>query len=391
MKLTFIHDGPLFYDNKGNYFEFAYHELYERYSYLADEIFFLMRTKPIEGSKKFTIVPNQVNVVSVPNFKKIRNYCIKRKEASVIVEKQVKNSDYLVLRLPSSIAQLALVYIKKYNKPYIVECVGCAWDSYWNYGLLGKFIAPFVFLQTRSAIRKSKYVYYVTNKFLQRRYPTNGKTVSCSNVVIEHMNKSILEKRLEKINLFDPKNKIILGTAAAIDTRYKGHEYVIRSIPELLKKGFNVEYQLAGGVTGQKRNTFLLDLAKSLHVEDRVIFCGSLSSQEMERYYDSLDIYIQPSKQEGLPRAVIEAMSRGCPVLGTNIAGIPELISNECLFEKGSSIEVIKAIERILKMNLCDIAIGNFNKAKEYEREKLISRRNEFYDMFLSDMRVYGN
>ena len=37
MKLAFIHDGPLFYDKEGNYYEFAYHELYERYSYLAEQ------------------------------------------------------------------------------------------------------------------------------------------------------------------------------------------------------------------------------------------------------------------------------------------------------------------------------------------------------------------
>ena len=48
MRLTFIHDGPLFYNDDGNYFEFAYHELYERYSFLADEIYFMMRTKKID-------------------------------------------------------------------------------------------------------------------------------------------------------------------------------------------------------------------------------------------------------------------------------------------------------------------------------------------------------
>lgn len=39
-KLVFVHDGPVYYDNDGNYYEFAYHKLYERYSYLADEIYF---------------------------------------------------------------------------------------------------------------------------------------------------------------------------------------------------------------------------------------------------------------------------------------------------------------------------------------------------------------
>ena len=106
----------------------------------------------------------------------------------------------------------------------------------------------------------------------------------------------------------------------------------------------------------------------------------------MMAYYDSLDIYIQPSKQEGLPRAVIEAMSRGCPVIGTNIAGIPELIQKEFLFKKGSTKEVISALNRIMKADLGKIATENFNNAREYEKDKLIEKREYFYDEFLSDI-----
>ena len=42
MKLLFIHDGPLYVSNDGNYYEYSFHGLYERYSYLANDITFLM-------------------------------------------------------------------------------------------------------------------------------------------------------------------------------------------------------------------------------------------------------------------------------------------------------------------------------------------------------------
>ena len=288
-----------------------------------------------------------------------------------------------MLRSQSSIAQLALPYIKMYKKPYIIESVGCSWDSYWNHGLLGKAVAPYMYLKTRNAIKNADFVYYVTTEFLQKRYPTKGKTVSCSNVVLDPLQPETLGNRIERLKWFDPKTKLVLGTAAAIDTRYKGHEYVIEAIPKLVKLGYNVEYRLAGGTTGQTESTFLADLAKAKGVADRVVFCGSLSSSQMPGYYDSLDIYVQPSKQEGLPRAVIEAMSRACPVIGTNIAGIPELLQSQCLFKKGSSDEILKAIERILDCDIVKIARENFEKAKEYEREKLVLKRQRFYDAFL--------
>lgn len=385
MRLTFIHDGPLFYDGEGNYYEFAYHELLERYSYLADEITFMMRTKPISGNRKFTIVPDTVQVVSVPNFKSPKLYFTEKKKAESIVAEQVEKSDILVLRTQSSIAQLALKYIRKFRKPYIIESVGCSWDSYWNHGVVGKIVAPYMYMKTRNAIANAKYVYYVTTEFLQKRYPTHGKTVCCSNVVLDKLEESTLKKRLERIRRFEPKNKLIIGTAAALDTRYKGQEYVIKAIPSLTEAGYDVEYHLAGGMTGSKSNSFLKDLAEEYGVSDRVIFCGSLSSHQMMDYYDSIDIYIQPSKQEGLPRAVIEAMSRGCPVIGTSIAGIPELVQPQFLFKKGSTEEIIKAMERILKSDLSQVAEENFDKAREYEKDKLRKKRELFYDQFMLD------
>ena len=384
MKLVFIHDGPLFYDKEGNYYEFAYHELYERYSYLADEITFMIRTKPVEG-KTFTLVPPQIKVISVPNFKSPKTILVNKPKAERIVEKCVRENDYFVLRTQSSIAQLAVKYIRKYNKPYIVESVGCSWDSYWNHGLLGKAVAPYMYYKTRSIIAHAQYVYYVTGKFLQKRYPTKGKTVSCSNVVINEPQAATLEKRLKKLDSFDAGKKLVLGTAAALDTRYKGQEYVIKAIKQLTDMGYNVEYRMAGGFNGAKHNYYLRDMARELGVADRVKFVGNLSADKMPEYYDSLDIYVQPSKQEGLPRAVIEAMSRGCPVIGTSIAGIPELIPKVCLFRKGSEDEVARAVERMMKVDLKRLAKRNFNKSKEFSREKLIKKREAFYDLFLAE------
>ena len=384
MRLTFVHDGPLFYDTEGNYYEFAYHELYERYSYIASDITFMMRTKPVSGERKFTLVPHSIRVVDVPNFKSPSRYLSNKRIAQGIVREEIQNTDFVILRSQSSIAQLALPYIKEFKKPYIIECVGCTWDSYWNHGLLGKAIAPYMFLKTRNAIKNAGYVYYVTNEFLQKRYPTKGKTVSCSNVVLDPLNESTLSNRLNRIERFNPKKELILGTAAALDTRYKGHEYVIKAIPMLLDKGYNVEYRLAGGYTSSRKDTFLKDLAKKVGVEKRVVFCGSLSASEMPGYYDELDIYIQPSKQEGLPRAVIEAMSRACPAIGTNIAGIPELLPKELLFRKNTSRGIVDKIESLMQYGLDTAAKENFIKASQYERQKLVQKREAFYDQVLT-------
>ena len=101
-------------------------------------------------------------------------------------------------------------------------------------------------------------------------------------------------------------------------------------------------------------------------------------------FYDSLDIYIQPSKLEGLPRAVIEAMSRGCPVLGSDVGGIPELLDNECLFKKGSSKAIFESLLRMINSDISKYAKKNYEKANDYLLDKIETKRNNFYEKFLS-------
>ena len=161
---------------------------------------------------------------------------------------------------------------------------------------------------------------------------------------------------------------------------------MIQAIKHLEANGYNVEYWLAGGVTGLKPNTFLHDLALSYGILDKVKFVGSLSAKQMPEFYDSLDIYIQPSKQEGLPRAVIEAMSRGCPVIGSNLAGIPELLPPDCLFKKGKYKEIVSSINYIIKSDMEKLAIRNFEYVQKYEKNLLQLKRQAFYDEFLKNV-----
>lgn len=117
-------------------------------------------------------------------------------------------------------------------------------------------------------------------------------------------------------------------------------------------------------------------------VADRVVFKGQMKHQQVLEWIDSLDIYIQPSMQEGLPRALIEAMSRACPAIGSSTGGIPELLPSDAIFKRGNVDSLIKTFKTIIESDLDAKAKVNFNKAKEYELEKLNSRRNVVYEQF---------
>lgn len=296
----------------------------------------------------------------------------------LILEKEIKECDAVIARLPSFIGNKAIYYAKKYNKPYLIEVVGCAWDSMWNHSKLGKIIAPYMFYKTRKNVKNSEFSLYVTNDFLQKRYPTNGISISCSDVVLAEHKEEVLQKRIENINV--KKDKCIIGTIAAVDVKYKGQESIIRALAKLNKdSAIKYEYHLVGGGD----NTYLKTIAKKYGVLEEVKFLGTIPHEEIFDWLDSIDIYAQPSKVEGLPRALVEAMSRSIPCLATNVGGMPELLSSKFLFSKKRNIdEICKILKKFNKNVLEEQARDNFNKSKLYNKNLIEEKRNNFFKEF---------
>jgi len=285
-----------------------------------------------------------------------------------IIDKLVSNADFIILRIPSLVSLKVSNYLRRYNKPYMTELMGDTWDGLWNHGILGKIIAPYAYLKTKYVVKKANYATYVTSRFLQNRYPCLNESISASNV-------SIKENYTHKsYNKFDKKN-ITLFTAAAVNVKYKGQQYVIKAISKLKKHGINVTYYLAG----KGDNTFLKNVAKKYNVEKNVIFFGPLQKAEVLNKMSEIDIYIQPSLQEGLPRSMIEAMSCGCVCLGARTAGIPELIGDKFIFKRKSVNSIVKKILYILDCNLIEISNINTKNSKNYFEEKLNKRRFNYY------------
>lgn len=301
------------------------------------------------------------------------------------IKKVVLESQLVYTKLPASIGMIAMHYILKYDKKHIVEMVGCPYDSLNNYGsILGKILAPIMYFINRYYVKKAQNVMYVTDKFLQKRYPNKNNNIGCSDVNIENIDEIILNKRLKKISKFNKNNTIKIGLIGSLNVNYKGHEIAFKSISKLKDK-YDIELHLLG--TGNKEKWS--NLINKLNIKDNIYFDGTLPSGEsVYKWIDELDIYIMPSLLEGLPRALVEAMSRGCPCIGTKTGGIIELLPNEMMIKKKDFKDLTQKIEKILNnkdlMEKC--AIQNFNKSKEYLKDNLAKKRNYFYNKILEEI-----
>lgn len=320
--------------------------------------------------KGFVEMPKEVEVLGESSYIKML-----RPRFLNVMKSTLKNTKFIFIHFPSIPGYLVAYYAKKMNINYCSVVVGCTWDSFFNYSFIGKILAPFSFLIMKKYIRKSKYAIYVTKEFLQNRYPCYCNSINASNVYITELNEEILLKRIKKIENYKDDHIYSLATCAAVDVKFKAQEDVIKAISKLKRKGKIFNYYLAGG--GDQK--YLKKIARKYNVEKQVFFLGNLNNEQINNLLDKIDIYIQPSKQEGLPRAVIEAMNRACPVLGANTGGIPELIDKKYVFKKGRVNDIVKKIEEILKDDMKNIAKRNFEESSKYLSSIIDERRNNYY------------
>lgn len=135
------------------------------------------------------------------------------------------------------------------------------------------------------------------------------------------------------INFFHPKERKGIAVATEIRVLFvsrliegKGLQDVIPNMKEINERvGKRVVLQIVGD--GPYRIK-LERLAKDTHVESYVQFEGRKTKQELLQYYQNADLFILPSRSEGMPNVVLEAMAMGLPIIMTPCEGSKELISD---------------------------------------------------------------
>ena len=146
--------------------------------------------------------------------------------------------------------------------------------------------------------------------------------------------------------------EVILSVGRLIDL--KGTDYLIKALPKVLLR-FPQTKALIIGSGPQK--SYLLNLAKELHIKDSVVFIGQIPHSQMAKYYSLADVFVLPSitskmgETEGFGVVLLEAMACGLPVIGSDTGGIPDIIKNGetgLLFRQKESPDLANQIIRLL-------------------------------------------
>lgn len=121
---------------------------------------------------------------------------------------------------------------------------------------------------------------------------------------------------------------IILSIGRLID--WKGTEFLIGAMPVVLEKCPDAKLLIIG--SGPERDT-LIRKVYDLGISDRVEFLGIIPAGDLLLYYRFANVFVLPSivragQTEGLGIVLLEAMASGCPVIGSNVGGIPDVITD---------------------------------------------------------------
>lgn len=356
------------------------HKLWERY--LADFSKLIIVARVIDSDKndfdeKYISSSDKVSFLNLPYYIGPLQYLKVKNSINYLIESTIKPNRSYLCRVPGQIGTIAAKFLYKKKIPYGVEVVGDPWDVFAPNSIkhpLRVFFRYIGFYNLKKIVRNANIALYVTKYTLQKRYPIskNRHYTYASDVQIKKVNTPI------KVKYITSKKEYNLISIGSLEQMYKSPDIVLRSIKILNEANINCNLYWLGD--GKLKDEMIL-LSKNLKIDKLVTFLGNVSAEKVRYYLSISDIFILASRTEGLPRALVEAMSQGLPCIGTNVGGIPELLDKDVLIKKNDVNELTNKI--CFMISNIDFtnqqAKINFEKSKEFNYDILTLKRRQFY------------
>lgn len=320
-----------------------------------------------------------VSFAAVPYYIGPRQYIQKIRQVQRAATNAIGANDAVILRLSSTIGSCIEPLLRRTSHPYGVEVVSDPYDVFAP-GSVKHPLRPFFrwwFPQKlRHQCAGACAAAYVTEYALQRRYPPALSAFSTYYSDVELPDSAFMSVPPIPKQIAGTFTIITVGTLAQL---YKAPDVLIAAVAACVREGLNLKLILVGD---GKHRTELEAQAAKLGLGKRVYFLGQLPAGDAVRtQLDRADLFVLPSYQEGLPRAMIEAMARGLPCIGSTVGGFPELLPPEDMVPPGDVVALARKIREVVTdpERMARMSARNLEKAKEYRDEVLREQRIAFY------------
>ncbi len=212
-------------------------------------------------------------------------------------------------------------------------------------------------------------------QFLSKITKESRKIVPIPNGVSAEFFGTAIKNNFKK--KYGIKGRLVLFLARI--NKIKGPEVLMAAAKEILAERNDVTFVFAGGNDGYQSELENLAAGNS-----RLKVLGRLPREDVVSAYRAADIYVLPSKREGMPLTMFEAMAAGCAVIATPVNNVPYAMSEP---ENGFFVnygDVAGLKERILKLlNDKELRkkIGKTNRehAKKYNWDEIANDVGSLY------------
>lgn len=380
-RLYVVLDGTFtLHDSKPASYNMDY-DFFKRYCNAFDEVVVVARlfekedeaARPVEGPK--------VRFEALPSYQGPKRFL---KALPKVIAQMIRiardKSGTVLVRSPSTAGNLMGHVMMAVGRPYGIELVGDPAHAYSKESLQHPLASVFQWMFTNSCkflCRRAETASYVTRDTLQRDYAPGPKTRAFHYTSLDLPIEGLAEQPRSAESFIKPTKNLV--QVAMMQNWYKGHDVSLGMMAEFKKLDRDIHLHLIGD--GSMRADFEAKAAE-LGVEDCVTFVGQLKAGEaVWEAMDQADMLILPSRQEGLPRVVIEAMARGLPVVSNRIGGAPELLDDRQMVDELKIETFTKRVEE----NLGDPALleeqskRNLYHARRYMQPIVQKRRDACY------------
>ncbi len=295
---------------------------------------------------------------------------------------------------------LSFPLIMIFRQPDIVHITGVSFSGFWEnayYIVISKFFHKPVLLHYLGAFDifydlSNKFEKYFIKYILRKVDKISVLSKKAKSIMNQFMKEELItiiptwvdiSFFRKKTDVLFPDDKMInLLFVGGADPLRKGLRDIIRTIPIVTNKVNNVRYIFTGSLTVKK----VLSEYRIKNIHKHVIFLSWVSENEKVKLYNSADILLLPSYNEGLPYVIIEAMAARLPVIASTVGAIPEIIEegvNGYLIAPGDYNELAQKILLLIKdrKQREKIGIRNYMKVRtQYQREIIIKKIEDLYD-----------
>ncbi len=364
-----------------------HHSFWDRYLKVFEQVEIVGRCRQVQtvsSQAKRVDRKDDIIFVPLPHYIGPYQYLVKRSRLKEALFQISQKADAVIMRVGSPIADMLYPMLLKSQHPYGLEVVGDPLDTFAP-GANPSKLRPFFRWWFCRALRKeteaAAVVSYVTSVRLPERYPaTNAhKVIYASSIELKESHLISAPRR------YAEKKSFKLISVGALEDWRKGQDLALRCLKKLREDGLDVSLIWVGDGRMRPQTE---ELARELGLTPHIDMRGQLASgQAIFEALDEADIFLLPTRGEGLPRAMIEAMARGLPAVGSDVGGIPELIDKSLIHAVDDWEGMARILKEMMSSPQCLDAISQLNliKSKNYLSDELGLRRTALYQK-LKDM-----